>query len=106
MSTKTTLKRIALVAVSALGFGLMTAVAPANATPATVTSIVVGTVPQGRVGVTSAIPFKIYISGMTAGDTLNINAEITSAINFTNEFLLAALTQQPRTVTKGAKSPD
>jgi hypothetical protein len=32
MSTKTTLKRIALVAVSALGFGLMTAVAPANAT--------------------------------------------------------------------------
>jgi dynein heavy chain, axonemal len=34
------------------------------------------------------------------------NAEITSAINFTNEFLLAALTQQPRTVTKGAKSPD
>jgi len=31
MSTKTTLKRIALVAVSALGFGLMTAVAPASA---------------------------------------------------------------------------
>lgn len=34
------------------------------------------------------------------------NAEITSAINFTNEFLTAALTQQPRTVKKGAKSPD
>jgi hypothetical protein len=79
MSTKTTLKRIALVAVSALGFGMFTAVVPANAAPATVTSIVVGTVPQGRVGVTSAIPFKIYISGMTANDTLNINAEITSA---------------------------
>jgi len=37
MSTKTTLKRIALVAVSALGFGLMSSVAPANA--AAVTSI-------------------------------------------------------------------
>ncbi len=79
MSTKTTFKRIALVAVAALGLGTFTAIAPANAAPATVTSIVVGTVPQGRVGVTSAIPFKIYISGMTAGDTLNINAEITSA---------------------------
>jgi len=33
MSTKTTLKRIALVAVSALGFGILTAVAPANAVP-------------------------------------------------------------------------
>ncbi len=31
MSTKTSIKRIALVAVSALGFGLMTSVAPANA---------------------------------------------------------------------------
>jgi len=44
-----------------------------------VTSIVVGTVPQGRVGVFSAIPFKVYISNITAGETLNINAEITSA---------------------------
>jgi len=79
MSTKTTLKRIALVAVSALGFGMFTAVVPANAAPATITSIVVGTVPVGRVDVTSSIPFKIYISGMTAGDTLNINAEITAA---------------------------
>jgi hypothetical protein len=79
MSTKTTIKRIALVAVAALGFGTFTAIAPASAAPATVTSIVVGTVPQGRVGVTSAIPFKIYISGIAAGETLTINAEITSA---------------------------
>jgi len=65
MSTKTTFKRVALVVVAALGFGTFTAIAPANATPATVTSIVVGTVPTGRVGVTSAIPFKIYISNIT-----------------------------------------
>ena len=31
MSTKTTIKRIALVAVSALGFGMVSAVAPASA---------------------------------------------------------------------------
>ena len=37
MSTKTTLKRIALVAVSALGFGLLS-VMPASATPATITA--------------------------------------------------------------------
>jgi len=32
MSTKTTFKRIALVAVAALGFGVLSSVAPANAT--------------------------------------------------------------------------
>ena len=79
MSTKTTIKRVALVAVAALGFGTFTAIAPASAAPSTVTSIVVGTVPTGRVDVTSAIPFTIYISGLTLNDTININAEITSA---------------------------
>lgn len=34
------------------------------------------------------------------------NAEITSAINFTNEFLAAALTQQPRAMAIAGKSPD
>mgnify|MGYP003339360951 CR=1 FL=1 len=45
MSTKTTIKRIALVAVSALGFGMLSAVVPANAAsgdPANVTSIEIG----------------------------------------------------------------
>ncbi len=79
MSTKTTFKRIALVAVAALGVGVLTAVAPATAAPQTATSIVVGTVPAGRVGVTSYVPFKIYTSGLTAADTLNISAEVTSA---------------------------
>jgi hypothetical protein len=32
MSTKTTFKRIALVAVASLGFGVLTSVAPASAT--------------------------------------------------------------------------
>jgi len=35
------------------------------------------------------------------------NAEVTSAINFTNEFLAAALTQQPRSIAAtGGKTPD
>ena len=74
MSTKTTFKRVALVAVASMGFGVLTAVAPATAAPQTATSIVVGTVPAGRVGVTSFVPFKIYTAGLTASDTLNINA--------------------------------
>lgn len=35
------------------------------------------------------------------------NAEVTSAINFTNEFLASALTQQPRAIAAtGGKTPD
>jgi len=34
------------------------------------------------------------------------NAEITSAINFTNELLADALTQQPRAVASAGKSQD
>ena len=82
MSTKTTFKRVALVVVAALGFGVLTSVAPALAvagTPETATSVVIGTVPTGRVGVASNVPFKIYTAGLIAGETLNINAEITSA---------------------------
>ena len=80
MSTKTTFKRVALVVVATLGFGVLTSVAPASAAgPETATSVVIGTVPTGRVGVTSSVPFKIYTSGLVAADTLNISAEVTSA---------------------------
>ena len=50
MSTKTTFKRIALVTVAALGFGVLTSVAPASATgpQEIVSSIAVGTVPTFR----------------------------------------------------------
>ena len=39
MSTKTTFKRIALVAVAALGFGVLTSVAPASAGEATTAEV-------------------------------------------------------------------
>jgi hypothetical protein len=81
MSTKTTLKRIALVAVSALGFGLMTSVPAAQATGREATSIVIGELPPLRVGETSYVPVKIYLPSATVGatDTITITAQITAA---------------------------
>ena len=62
MSTKTTFKRVALVAVAALGFGLLTSVAPASATdaPATVgtPTVVGGTTNQP---VTISVPVSVLL---------------------------------------------
>ena len=80
MSTKTTFKRVALVAVAALGLGVLSSVAPANATAVTTTAIVVGTVPPARAGVVSYVPVTLYFaSGVAAGDTITVNAAISSA---------------------------
>jgi len=63
-----------------LGFGVLSSVAPATAAQVQATSIVVGAVPQARVGTTSYVPFKVYIpSGLSGTDTLIINAEVASA---------------------------
>jgi len=79
MSTKTTFKRVALVAVAALGFGMLSVV-PSTATARTAASIVVGDLPAARSGVASYVPVKVYLpSGTAANDTITINAEITSA---------------------------
>jgi trimeric autotransporter adhesin len=79
MSTKTTFKRIALVAVAALGFGMLSVV-PSTATARTAASIVVGEIPSSRVGQSAYVPVKVYLpSGTVATDTMTINAEITAA---------------------------
>jgi len=79
MSTKTTFKRIALVAVAALGFGMLSVV-PSSATARTATSVVVGDIPSARVGVTAVVPVKVYLpAGSALNDTLTVNAEITAA---------------------------
>ena len=81
MSTKTTFKRIALVAVAALGLGLMTSVAPANATTAA-SSFSLDTTSVTVVGNTTASGtalFKITVknsattptnAALAAGDTI------------------------------------
>ena len=81
MSTKTTFKRVALVVVAALGFGVLTSIAPASAVNgATASSIVVGDIPAVRTGATAYVPVKLYLSSSAvAADTMSILAKLTSA---------------------------
>jgi hypothetical protein len=78
MSTKTTFKRIALVAVAALGFGTVSAVSPANAA-VTLTSISVGTIGATRTGVVTTIPVTVNFSTSAASDTVTVAAKMISA---------------------------
>jgi len=77
MSTKTSIKRIALVAVSALGFGLLSSVAPAMADETAVTSITAGTAGPARVGATTYLPFTLNDSaaGLADDDTVTVSAK-------------------------------
>jgi len=80
MSTKTTFKRIALVAVAALGLGVVTSVAPASATGAiTPTAVTVGTIPSSAVGSTINIPVSITAPYDAAIDTFTVTVRVTSA---------------------------
>jgi trimeric autotransporter adhesin len=81
MSTKTTFKRVALVAVASLGFGVLTSVAPASATPIAASGLSAGTSTPARVGVVSSTTITIAHTAQTAGtpDTIIASAKITSA---------------------------
>jgi len=84
MSTKTTLKRIALVAVSALGFGVLSVVVtpPANALGiSTPTAISASNVTNARPGVAVAIPvtFTMPSSNVVGTDSLLAFARVTDA---------------------------
>jgi hypothetical protein len=82
MSTKTTFKRIALVTVAALGFGVLTSVAPASAAgpQELVSSMAVGTVPTARAGVAVNIPVVLNLpSTAAAGDTVVLGVQLLSA---------------------------
>jgi len=81
MSTKTTFKRIALVTVAALGFGVLTSVAPAMADGAIApTSITVGTIPTAQVGVANTTPITIAAPYTAVGsDSFTVNVRVTSA---------------------------
>jgi trimeric autotransporter adhesin len=85
MSTKTTFKRIALVAVAALGFGVLTSVAPASAAVGTLapTALTVGTIPTAQVGVALSTPITITAAAsaldLAGSDTTTINVRVTSA---------------------------
>ena len=101
MSTKTSIKRIALVAVAALGFGVLTSVAPASAAPTDgalpymLTSTIdnSSTTLAGRVG--QQVSFQI-----TAGIDAVADAVVAAAAGsttFTVVSYAAAITTQPAT---------
>jgi hypothetical protein len=99
MSTKTTLKRIALVAVSALSFGLLAAVAPANA--GNVSTI------SAAVGPNSATSLTVVQGAGTDSNTaalVRINVTVDSATSTTESLLCgdtitATVTGVPTSVT-------
>jgi hypothetical protein len=97
MSTKTTFKRIALVAVASLGFGVLSSVAPASATNeanSVVTAIGVTALSSPpRVGVAQTTTFSIVNTAGTAG-TVEFAAIITAkpATSLLNDYTGAAFT--------------
>jgi len=94
MSTKTTFKRVALVAVASLGFGLLSVVvAPSSsATPREATAITVGTVPTCRVGALCSIPvtFNLPAATVVGTDSFTVVAKVTSAPAASNSYGSAA----------------
>jgi hypothetical protein len=99
MSTKTTFKRVALVAVASLGFGALSVVAPSTASAAESTSAMVGTVSittpaTGRVGNPLSSTVKILaatgVDSIANNDTISLRAIFiskpatsTAAVGFT-----------------------
>jgi hypothetical protein len=86
MSTKTTFKRIALVAVAALGLGVLTSVAPASAAVSTARVVKVGstlgataTVNGAYVGVAITVPVAITTTtATTEAETITVTTTATS----------------------------
>jgi len=80
MSTKTTFKRVALVAVASLGFGVLTSVAPANAAdPAVITALSAGTPTPVRVGVVSSVTITASHVADTTNNAFIAAAKVTTA---------------------------
>jgi hypothetical protein len=81
MSTKTTFKRVALVAVAALGLGVLTSVAPATADQRAGTSVTVGTPAVFAPGVRNTIPVTFTLPAGTSNtaDTITVIARVISA---------------------------
>jgi len=78
MSTKTSIKRVALVAVAALGLGVLSSVAPASAAR-TITSLSAGTPTPSRVGVTSSVTITASHVAATS-DTFTVAAKISGDV--------------------------
>ena len=90
MSTKTTIKRIALVAVSALGLGVLTSVAPASAASVS-TALSISTPGPTRVGVATSITVSLTVpTASVASDTYTVAAKVVSAPTASKPPLVSA----------------
>ena len=78
MSTKTTFKRVALVAVASLGFGVLTSVAPASAAVVAATGVTAATPGPLRVGQPTTVRYAITHAAAGASDTMTVTATLTS----------------------------
>jgi hypothetical protein len=95
MSTKTTFKRVALVAVAALGLGVVSSVAPATAASTAITAVSAGTAAPARVGVVSGTSVITLTHPSASATSFDVTAQITSAptgsVNAGLEFSAAAV---------------
>lgn len=93
MSTKTTFKRIALVTVAALGFGMLSVVPSQAVTSNAPTSITVGTVATCRVNVSCSTPVTLNLPAgwtISGADSFTVVARVISAPNGSNSVGQAA----------------
>jgi len=114
MSTKTTFKRVALVAVAALGFGVLTSVSPASAadtesTTAQVTAVTVAAVGTGRVGSVFTSEVGFTTASSLADDDFTFRARFdekpatsTVAVGFNSTGLAIATTSDEAAVIYAA----
>ena len=80
MSTKTTIKRIALVSVAALGLGVMSVVPSKAASQADLLALsaATGTMLTGETSTALSVTSS-FLSGIDQGDTISVTAFLTSA---------------------------
>jgi len=94
MSTKTTFKRVALVAVAALGLGVVSSVAPATAASTAITAVSAAAAAPARVGVVSGTSVITVSHPSAAATSFDVTAQITAAptgsVNAGLEFTAAA----------------
>jgi hypothetical protein len=96
MSTKTTFKRVALVAVAALGMGVLSSVAPANAAArglsVNIPSVTVVQGGQSPAAVTRAIAAFRFTVKDSAGDAVDLASGESITVTLENDGLPAAVT--------------
>jgi hypothetical protein len=99
MSTKTSFKRIALVAVAALGFGMLSVVPSTAAVPQADTVTVTPAETTYYVGGTYTATVAVSFSATESADTLTTTMSMTSNVTTSTKFPLLTLQETPVVTT-------